>query len=118
MGGDQNKNKKTRSVEVLPVLAGAYLFWVLPFSPDPMSRCMIGAVAVLVGAGLVDDGVAVVRGRVRAGDAGVQLSIVNAPVRVAALCLGTHSQMSSLQRLCTVDVLGHWVLRMCGRWCV
>ena len=64
------------------VLAGANLFWVLPFSEDPVARCMVGCMAVLLGAGIVDEAV----GQLRGGEEG-RMGIVNAPVRAVSLCL-------------------------------
>jgi hypothetical protein len=64
------------------VLTGAYLFWVLPFSEDPVARCLIGCMAVLLGAGIVDEAV----GQLRGGEER-RMGVVNAPVRAVSLCL-------------------------------
>ena len=73
-----------RRYDVPPMLAGAFLFWVLPFAQEVVWRRFAGGVSFLLGAGVAD---AAMRSARPQGGAVTPMSVLNAPARALALAM-------------------------------
>ena len=76
--------RESRRHDVPSMLAGAYLFWVLPFAHDVACRRFAGGVSFLLGAGVADAAMRSARPRLGAV---TPTSVLNAPARALALAM-------------------------------